>query len=326
MWHMAKRFIAGERTLDGLRVAQKLNGFSMHAILDHLGEEVTGREGIEDAVQSYEDLVEGIAAQKCNADTSLKLSQFGIRSSHAVRQFINRSDHSDLFHILHLMNFRGIRPWLDAERLAMRDPQWQFVQYVIKKLKLPFLGTAFQAYGVSPYDSMEFFKAVIPSLLGQIPSQCTLGIRLCLGAYRYSESDIIRNKKELHARYCELLKYFFEHIAVFLEGGPRVPFYLECASHDPARIEAALRYAEDYDIPKEHYRLAFLYGRQQSIASHLVKQGVNVAVYIPFGAEWSPYILRRIVENPAHVLLPFKREGTYHDCRSWPDECTLLKS
>jgi proline dehydrogenase len=34
----------------------------------------------------------------------------------------------------------------------------------------------------------------------------------------------------------------------------------------------------------------------------LVAEGYNVRVYVPFGAEWYPYFMRRLAERPANVL------------------------
>ena len=31
--------------------------------------------------------------------------------------------------------------------------------------------------------------------------------------------------------------------------------------------------------------------------------GVQVRAYVPFGADWWPYCIRRVGENPANVLL-----------------------
>jgi proline dehydrogenase len=33
-----------------------------------------------------------------------------------------------------------------------------------------------------------------------------------------------------------------------------------------------------------------------------VKQGWRMRVYIPFGTEWYPYLMRRLAERPANAL------------------------
>jgi proline dehydrogenase len=34
----------------------------------------------------------------------------------------------------------------------------------------------------------------------------------------------------------------------------------------------------------------------------LVEEGFGVRVYLPFGAEWYPYFMRRLAERPANVI------------------------
>ncbi len=34
---------------------------------------------------------------------------------------------------------------------------------------------------------------------------------------------------------------------------------------------------------------------------HLVRQGYNVRVYVPYGTAWYPYFMRRLAERPANL-------------------------
>jgi proline dehydrogenase len=49
-----------------------------------------------------------------------------------------------------------------------------------------------------------------------------------------------------------------------------------------------------------------LYGIRRDLQQALVKGGWGVRVYIPFGAEWYPYFMRRLAERPANVLFIVK--------------------
>ena len=42
------------------------------------------------------------------------------------------------------------------------------------------------------------------------------------------------------------------------------------------------------------------------IMSYLEREGYRVRVYIPFGAEWFPYFMRRLAERPANLLFLMK--------------------
>jgi proline dehydrogenase len=45
-----------------------------------------------------------------------------------------------------------------------------------------------------------------------------------------------------------------------------------------------------------------LYGVRRDLQAALRAQGYPVRVYLPFGADWFPYFMRRLAERPANVL------------------------
>jgi proline dehydrogenase len=45
-----------------------------------------------------------------------------------------------------------------------------------------------------------------------------------------------------------------------------------------------------------------LYGIRRDLQQSLVEEGWRMRVYIPFGAEWYPYLMRRLAERPANAL------------------------
>jgi len=44
-----------------------------------------------------------------------------------------------------------------------------------------------------------------------------------------------------------------------------------------------------------------LYGVRRDLQDELVKAGFNVRVYVPFGTQWYPYLMRRLAERPANI-------------------------
>jgi proline dehydrogenase len=73
------------------------------------------------------------------------------------------------------------------------------------------------------------------------------------------------------------------------------------ATHDPAMIDAARRYAAEKQIPPSRYEFQMLYGIRRDLQASLHAAGYGVRVYIPFGREWFPYFMRRLGERPANV-------------------------
>jgi proline dehydrogenase len=44
-----------------------------------------------------------------------------------------------------------------------------------------------------------------------------------------------------------------------------------------------------------------LYGIRRDLQEKLAGEGYNVRVYVPFGTQWYPYLMRRLAERPANV-------------------------
>ena len=44
-----------------------------------------------------------------------------------------------------------------------------------------------------------------------------------------------------------------------------------------------------------------LYGVRRDLQERLRREGFNVRVYIPFGTQWYPYLMRRLAERPANI-------------------------
>jgi proline dehydrogenase len=45
-----------------------------------------------------------------------------------------------------------------------------------------------------------------------------------------------------------------------------------------------------------------LYGIQRILQRRLVKDGFRLRVYVPYGAAWYPYFMRRLAERPANLF------------------------
>ncbi|MEO6877461.1 MAG: proline dehydrogenase family protein, partial [Gemmatimonadaceae bacterium] len=44
-----------------------------------------------------------------------------------------------------------------------------------------------------------------------------------------------------------------------------------------------------------------LYGVRRDLQDQLVREGFGMRVYVPFGTQWYPYLMRRLAERPANV-------------------------
>jgi len=116
-------------------------------------------------------------------------------------------------------------------------------------------------------------------------------MRLVKGAYNEPSRIAFRRKKDVDANFIKLMK-------ILLPSGT----YHALATHDPKMIEAAIRFAAEQNITKDKFEFQMLYGIRTDLQSRLVRQGYRVRVYIPFGQDWFPYLMRRLAERPANLV------------------------
>jgi len=77
--------------------------------------------------------------------------------------------------------------------------------------------------------------------------------------------------------------------------------YPAIATHDPALIAAAKRFAAEHGVDLSAFEFQMLYGVRRDLQERLVREGYRMRVYVPFGTQWYPYLMRRLAERPANV-------------------------
>jgi len=145
--------------------------------------------------------------------------------------------------------------------------------------EFPNVGTVIQAY---LYRSEKDVRKLIEN---------GVAIRLCKGAYLEPASVAFKKKRDTDANYVKLTE-------ILLSSG----IYHAIATHDAMMIEAAKRFARENKIPSDRFEFQMLYGIRRDLQRQLAREGYNMRVYIPYGARWYPYFMRRLAERPANLL------------------------
>jgi proline dehydrogenase len=103
---------------------------------------------------------------------------------------------------------------------------------------------------------------------------------------------------------------YMEMARTLIDAGCHVAF----ATHDDALIDAAQALVRERGLTTEQYEFQMLLGVREELRDRLVREGAPVRIYVPFGAKWYEYSLRRLRENPrvaghvaADVLRSFGR-------------------
>jgi proline dehydrogenase len=78
--------------------------------------------------------------------------------------------------------------------------------------------------------------------------------------------------------------------------------YHGLATHDENMVNEAKAFAISERIRPESFEFQMLYGIRRDLQKSLIREGWRMRVYVPFGTEWYPYLMRRLAERPANAL------------------------
>jgi proline dehydrogenase len=267
---IASRFVAGETVDSAIEAARLLNEKGITASLDLLGESVSSREETYAARDEVVSTLEEISRTAVDANVSVKLTQLGL----------------DIDQDLCVQNMRAILSQAREHGIFIRmdmesSEHTNRTLAVFRQLHPEFgdlTGVVIQSYLRRSATDIEELISV------------GARVRLCKGAYAEPEEVAFQDKREIDESFDSLMKRLIE------EGN-----YPAIATHDERRIYCTLEYVEAQGIPVERYEFQMLYGVRRDLYHSLRERGFNVRVYIPFGSNWYPYLMRRLAERPGNV-------------------------
>jgi proline dehydrogenase len=270
---MSSRFVAGMTVAEALDATAHTNSLGMSVSVDNLGENVTNIAEAHESEHLYHELIDAIVARKLNANVSLKLTHMGLD----VDEKVARQVVSDLVaHAVRANNFVRI----DMEGSAYTQKTLDVVRELhAQSGHAGHVGAVIQAY-------LRRSRADVESLCAE-----GIRIRLCKGAYKEPAEIAYQAKEEVDANFVELMK-------VMLKSG----VYHGIATHDPKMIEATIAFAKAEKLSPSSFEFQMLYGVRRDLQEQLVRDGWGMRVYIPFGTEWYPYLMRRLAERPANAI------------------------
>jgi proline dehydrogenase len=265
----ARRFVAGETIAEAIEAARRLESQGFMQTLDFLGEGVRSLAAAEGATREYLEIVGAVERAGIGRNLSLKLTQLGLDVDRATTA----------------ANLRRI---LDRAQGFFVRIDMESSQYTEVTLELfeALWGLGYRQTGVVLQS--ELFRTE-----KDIRRVMALGarIRLVKGAYLEPASVAYKKKEDVDAAYIRQLE-------LLLADG----HYPAIATHDPAMIEHAKRFAAARGIGQDRFEFQMLYGIRRDLQAALAQQGYRLRVYTPFGREWFPYFMRRVGERPANLL------------------------
>lgn len=267
---LAYRFVAGDRLEDAVRVVKEVNARGLTASLDHLGENVTEERAAHAATEDYLAAFERIATERLDANVSVKLTQLGLDiSPDLCRALLERI----LARARQLDNFVRI----DMEGSAYTQRTLDLVLALHEKY--PNCGVVLQSYLFRTLEDVQRVNA-----LG-------VRVRLVKGAYDEPPSIAYPKRSDVDACYEKAMRELVLH-----------GVYPAIATHDDRLIEATRAFAREHGISGDRFEFQLLFGIRRDLQERLRKDGYRVRIYVPYGTEWYPYLMRRLAERPANLL------------------------
>ena len=268
----ARRFVAGETVEEALAATRALNAKGISASLDELGESVTNEREARATRDSYLNILDRIAQERLNANVSVKLTALGL-------------DISEELCVTHMQDLlERARSHRTFVRIDMESSE-----YTDRTLRL---------FEERFYPSFrEHVGIVLQSCLlrtwtdTQRAIELKARVRICKGAYKEPPSVAFPDKQDVDANYVKCMH------ALMTDGN-----YPGIATHDPRIIEDAKRFASANGIEAKRFEFQMLYGVRRDLQEALRAQGWGMRVYVPFGTQWYPYLMRRLAERPANMM------------------------
>jgi proline dehydrogenase len=268
----ARRFVAGETLDDALLVVRALNGKGISASLDELGESVHNEREARNTRDVYLNILDSIASSKLDANVSVKLTALGLDISEELcvslmQELLERARQHKTF----------VR--IDMEGSAYTEKTLRLFEERFYPNFREHVGIVLQSYLFRTWADVE----------RAIELKCR--VRICKGAYKEPPTVAFPAKKDVDDNYVKCAHGLVER------GN-----YPGIATHDPRIIADMQRFARAKSIPGDRFEFQMLYGVRRDLQEALVRDGWRMRVYVPFGTQWYPYLMRRLAERPANVM------------------------
>ena len=269
---VSKRWVAGHSNTDVIAAARKSNQNGMSAIINYLGEGNTEKSQVDISVAEYSSLLDLMKSNNIKGSISVKPTQLGLCIGYDIclenfRKLSEKAKQSGHF------------VWIDME-------SFEFVQdtlsiYLELKSENKSTGVAIQSYlRRSHSDLMHLMEN-------------SANLRIVKGAYVEEKTKAYQSNDEITQNYSRLVKLILGDLSY--DG------ILAIATHDSRLVDEVLELSNNWK--NKNLQFQFLKGIRDNLKLELVRKGYFVLEYIPYGAKWLQYSLRRIRERKRNIFL-----------------------
>lgn len=278
---LAGQFVSGPTVHDAVVQAERLSWQGIDTSMFFLGEYVTDPGLIAQTVGQLTSAISAAAEASLNACASVDPTQVGLMIDEATC----RANARRLANAV-LAAAPEPRPGRDALMIDMEDaavtqPTLD-LYWALRDEGLPVAVTV-QAYLHRTRDDLD-------ALVGD-----GAWVRLVKGAFAEPTSDAVRTAAERDSRFRQCASVLLSRAAQ--QSG----VYPAFGTHDHRAIEEIITQADAQGWARDGYEFEMLYGVRPDLQRELVARGHRVRLYLPFGADWFPYAIRRVGESPRNL-------------------------
>ena len=273
---VVNRFVAGTTTADVISTVQGLHDSGLLATVDRLGEDTLDRAAADATVSEYKDVLRALSSSglTASAEVSVKLSAVG----QALGLDGEKIALDNALSICAEADTVGTTVTFDMEDHTTIDSTLRILSAV--RNEYPTTGGVLQAQLHRTEGDVTNY------------SYEDSRIRLCKGAYAEAADVAYVDRVEIDKAYVRSMRILIESNA-----------YPMLATHDPRLIQIGQALALSSGREKSKFEFQMLLGVRPQEQLRLVELGHKVRIYVPYGQQWYPYLMRRMAEKPSNLAL-----------------------
>jgi proline dehydrogenase len=285
------RYVAGESSEDAVAVARALRSDGLLVTLDYLGEDTTDAQRAAATAAQYVHLLGKLAAEGLSeggaVEVSVKPTALGLLlgsdAPAGPTALGERIATEHLERIAAAARDAGTTVTLDAEDHRTTGAGLRIATGL--RARFPSVGSVLQA-------ALRRTEADVRDLAAP-----GTRVRLCKGAYSEPAAEAFDTRHDVDRSYARCLR-------IMMNGAG----YPMIATHDPRLI--AITKSLGLARPAGSFEYQMLYGVRPEEQRRLAGEGAKVRVYVPYGGDWYPYLVRRLAERPSNLALFLRSLGS----------------
>src|SRR6201992_2172063 len=278
------QYVAGESSEDAVAAARELRSAGLLVTLDYLGEDTTDAQRAAATAAQYVHLLGKLAAEGLTEGGAVEVSVkptavgllLGTEGQPGPNSLGERVATEHLERIAVAARGAGTTMTIDAEDHRSTDAGLRIANSL--RSRFPAVGTVLQR-------ALRRTEADVRELAGPATR-----VRLCKGAYAERPAVAFESRHEVDKSFARCLR--------ILMAGPGYPMI---ATHDPRLI--AITRSLGLARPADSFEYQMLHGVRPDEQRRLAQSGAKVRVYVPYGGDWYPYLVRRVGGTQSKLAL-----------------------